>query len=95
MKKKMSKKQIFSIITALVTILAHVAIVLFGLWSYQYYSLELATFIGIAGIIVSLLIIIDILFVVGFNFKDNKIKVVTFVLASILMIVGIVGSVVM
>ena len=56
--KKMSKKQIFSILTAVVTVLAHAAIVLFTLWSYRYYGLELGTFIGVIGIIISLLIII-------------------------------------
>lgn len=95
MKKKTTKKQIFSIITAIVTIFAHAAIALFGLWSYQYYKLELGTFVGIAGIIICLLIITDILFIVGFNFKDNKIKVVNLVLATILMIVGIIGSILM
>ena len=91
--KKMSKKQIFSILTAVVTVLAHAAIVLFTLWSYRYYGLELGTFIGVIGIIISLLIIIDILFVVGFNFRDFKLKIVTLVLASIVLIAGIVGSV--
>lgn len=91
-KNKMSKKQILSVMTLVTTLLAHIIAIIFVIMSYKYYGIEIKTFIGIIGVIVSLLIIVDILFVVGYNFKDHKIKVILCFLSSVMLVCGVGGT---
>ena len=83
-KNSVSGKRVFSIITLVMTVLVHLGIVALILVSYKYFNLELKAFLGLIGLILCLLVIIDILFMVGFKFKDHKIKIVNFVLAFLL-----------
>ncbi|MBR0462279.1 MAG: LCP family protein [Erysipelotrichaceae bacterium] len=79
-------KKAFSIITLIMTVLAHAGIIALVIVSYQYFGLELGTALGLVGLVLCLLIIVDILFLVGYRFKDHKIKIVNFILALLLFI---------
>ena len=91
-KKGMSKKQIFSIVTLLFTVLANIAVVILVLWSYRYADLEKTIFFSIFGMMLCFLIVLDIIFFVGYNQKDRLLKYITCVLAVLLLVVGGVGS---
>ena len=91
-KKGMSKKQIFSIVTLLFTVLANIAVVILVLWSYRYADLEKTIFFSIFGMMLCFLIVLDIIFFVGYNQKDRVLKYITCVLAVLLLVVGGLGS---
>lgn len=91
-KNKMSKKQLFSISTMIITVLANISVILVMVWSYRYANLEKTVFFGAFGIAVCLLVILDIIFFVGYNNKDNLLKKITCVIASVLLVAGGLGS---
>ena len=91
-KKKMMNKQKFSIATAVLTLLAHIIVLVFVLMSYKYYGLEIKTFVSLIGVIILLLIIVDILFFIGFNYRDHKIKIVVFAISAFLFLSGCAGT---
>ena len=91
-KKGMSKKQILSIVTLLFTVLANIAVVILVLWSYRYADLEKTIFFSVFGMMLCFLIVLDIIFFVGYNQKDKVLKYITCVLAVLLLAVGGVGS---
>ena len=95
MKKGMSSKQIFSIVTAVITLLANIAVAALIFMSMQYSGLDTGLFFSVFGAIVCVLIIADIIFFVGFNHRDQILKIITCVLTVILFIGGSIGSVVM
>ena len=71
MKKGMSSKQIFSIVTAVITLLANIAVAALIFMSMQYSGLDTGLFFSVFGAIVCVLIIADIIFFVGFNHRDQ------------------------
>ena len=91
-KKKLSKTQIFSIVTTALIVAAHLSIVIFVIFSYKYYGIYPSLFYSVIGIIVCLIVIVDIIFFIGFNHRDMALKVVCLVLASFLFIGGVAGS---
>ena len=93
-KSKMNGKQKFSLLTTIITVLAHNFVVALVIMSYKYSRLEMRTFVSAIGIVVTLLIIIDILFVVGFNMRDHKIKIANCILATLVLVVGLCGTLV-
>ena len=91
-KKKKKTIDVFAIVTASFLVLAHVAVILAVLNSYQYYDIYPSIFISVVAIVVCLLIISDIVFFVGFNHKDLGLKIVTIVLAVSIFAGGTVGT---
>lgn len=91
-KRRLSKQNIATLIAAAFLVLAHIAIVLAIIFSFRYYAVYPSLFGSIVCIIICLLIIIDIIFFVGFNHKDLTLKIVSFVLAVLMLIGGTVGS---
>ena len=91
MKKGMSSKQIFSIVTAVITLLANIAVAALIFMSMQYSGLDTGLFFSVFGAIVCVLIIADIIFFVGFNHRDQILKIITCVLTVILFIGGSIG----
>lgn len=91
-KSKMSKKQVFSIATAAATLIANIVVVLLLVWTFKYVGLATSLFYSLFGIAICLLIIVDIIFFVGFNNRDNLLKTITCVLALILVVGGGVGT---
>lgn len=91
-KPKLSKNKITDIIFAVVLVLTHIAILAAVILSFRYYSIYPSIFGSIVAIVLCLLIIIDIVFFVGFNHKDLAYKIISIVLASFLLIGGTVGT---
>lgn len=86
------KRQLFSICGLILTILANTAVILILLGAWRYSALERTTFLAIGGIIICILLILDVIFVVGYAFKDRKLKVINFIFALILLVDGIYGN---
>ena len=72
--------------------LAHVAVVLAIVFSYQYYAIYPSIFGSIVGIVICLLAIVDIIFFVGFNHKDLALKIISCILAFCILAGGTVGT---
>ncbi len=89
---KASKQKTVTIIAAAILILAHVAVLLAILWSWRYYSIQPAFFGSLVGIVLCSMAIIDIIFFVGFNHKDVALKIISTVMAVLLLIGGTAGS---
>ena len=89
---KTKSKNVFNIITTVILALAHIVVALAVFLSYQYYSLYPALFISAVAIVVCLLVIIDIVYFVGFNHQDMALKIVTCVLASFIFLGGSIGT---
>ena len=78
--------------SSVILVLAHVAILLAILWSWRYYSIQPSLFGSIVGIILCAMIIIDIVFFVGFNHRDLALKIISTIMAVLLLIGGTFGS---
>ena len=81
------------IVAAIATILAQIAIGVFVFLSYKYYAIDFKIVLSALAVIICILIIIDILFYVGFKYRDKKIQIINIVLAMLLVVGGIVGSI--
>ena len=92
LKEKMSGQKTITAAASAVLILAHVAILLAILWSWRYYAIQPSLFGSIVGIILCAMVIIDIVFFVGFNHKDLALKIISSVMAILLLVGGTVGS---
>ena len=91
-RESLSFPKIVTIVASAILVLAHVAVLLAILWSWRYYSIQPALFGSIVGIILCAMVIIDIIFFVGFNHKDTVLKIISTVMAVLLLIGGTVGS---
>ena len=91
--RKLSKENIFTLVASIILIIAHVAILFAIITSFRYYAIYPSIFGGIVAIIACFLIIVDILFFVGFNHKDTVLKVISCVLVVFLTIGGVCGSI--
>ena len=87
-KSKPSREKIITIVASAILILAHIAILLAILWSWRYYSIMPTLFGSAVGIIVCSMVIIDIVFFVGFNHKDTVLKIISTVMAILLIVFG-------
>ena len=91
-RESLSFPKIVTIVASAILVLAHVAVLLAILWSWRYYSIQPSLFGSIVGIILCAMVIIDIIFFVGFNHKDTVLKIISTVMAVLLLIGGTVGS---
>ena len=91
-REKVSGQKVVTIIASAILILAHVAILLAILWSWRYYSIQPSLFGSIVGMILCAMVIIDIVFFVGFNHKDLALKIISTVMAVLLLVGGTIGS---
>ena len=91
-KKKLSKQAIANIVAWIMLGITHVAVILAIALSFRYYAIYPSLFGSIVGIVLCLLIIVDIIYFVGFNHKDMALKIISCVLAVFLLIGGTVGS---
>ena len=83
---KLGNKDISSYISIAIVLLAHISIFVFVLLSARYYALELGTILNALFFVFVLLVIIDIILVVGVRYKDILLKIISGVLAAILLI---------
>lgn len=91
-KSKISKTKLFTLISAGFLVLAHIAIVLAIILSFRYYAIYPSLFGSIVAIIVCLLVIVDILFFIGFNHEDLALKIIATTVAVFMLLGGTVGS---
>ncbi len=91
--QKLSGQKVVTIIASALLVLAHIAILLAILWSWRYYSIYPSLFGSVVAIILCAMVIIDIIFFVGFNHKDVALKIISTVMAVLLLVGGTVGSV--
>lgn len=91
-KNNINKDKIFSIIASVVLVLAHIAIFVAIILSWRYYSIYPSLFGSFVAIIICAMIIIDIVFFVGFNHKDLALKIISLVMVALLLVGGTVGS---
>ncbi len=87
--KRVKWKQV---IPPFVLVMAHVTILLAILWSFRYYSIYPSLFGSAVAVILCLMAIIDIIFFVGFNYRDTALKTISTVMAVLLLLGGTVGS---
>ncbi len=86
------KQKVITIVASAVLVLAHIAILLAIISSWRYYSIYPSLFGSVVAIILCAMIIIDIIFFVGFNHKDTVLKIISSVMAILLLIGGSIGS---
>ncbi len=79
-------------LAAIITVLSHIGLIVMILWSYRYYNFSKTTFVSVMMILVCLVIIMDIIFLVGFRYRDSLLKAVNIVLAVLLMAGSFAGS---
>ena len=91
-KKKLSKQQITTIVALSLLVLTHIAVLLAIILSFRYYSIYPSLFGSIVAIVVCMMIIVDIVFFVGFNHQDLALKIISGVLSIMLLIGGTVGT---
>ena len=89
---KLLKNKIVSYLPLATLILAHISILLAIFLSWRYYSIYPSIFGSAVGIIICLMIIVDIVFFVGFNYDDKVIKIISVILSAIMFVAGTVGS---
>lgn len=82
-----------TIVSSALLVLTHIAILLAIILSWRYYAIYPSVFGSVVAIIVCLLIIVDIIFFIGFNHKDKVLKIISSVLAIFLLLGGTVGTV--
>lgn len=91
-KINVDKKQIFSILSLVILVLAHIAVLTTIALSRRYYAIYPSIFGSAVGIVICLLIIIDILFFVGLNYKDLALRIVSLVLVVLMLVGGTIGA---
>ena len=91
-KSKISKKKLFTLIAAGFLVLAHIAVILAIVLSFRYYAIYPALFGSIVAIVLCLLVIIDIIFFIGFNHKDLALKIIATVVAVFILLGGTIGT---
>ena len=90
--KKLTKQQIFILVAAIILVITHIAIILAVVLSFRYYSIYPSLFGSIVAAIVCFLIVIDIIFFIGFNHQDSILKIVSIVLAVFMLAGGSIGT---
>ena len=90
-KSGLRKQDIFTIIASALLVFAHIAILVIIMQSWRYYAIYPSLFGSIVAIVICLMIIIDIVFFVGFNHHDMFLKIISTTLAVLLLAGGTVG----
>ena len=90
--QKLTKQQIFTLVASIILVITHIAIILAIVLSFRYYSIYPSLFGSIVAAILCFLIVIDIIFFIGFNHSDLVLKIVSSVLAVLMLIGGSVGT---
>lgn len=89
---KVSKQSLITILSTIAIVVAHIAILFAIIASWRYYSIYPSLFGSIVAIVLCLLIIVDIIFFVGFNHSDIFLKAVSLIMIFFLLIGGVFGA---
>ena len=93
MSRKSSKvKTYISVVALILTLLANILIILAAILMWRYSGLERGTFLALIGAVACILIILDVVFIFAFVFKDNKLKIATLVFALVMTLAGAYGN---
>ena len=92
---KINKKEVLSLISAILLVLAHVAIILLSTYVFRYYNMYPKVFTYIFIIIICLFIIIDIVFFIGLKHQDLIQKAIVCVISIMLLVGGCYGTYIM
>ncbi len=85
-------KQIFSIATAVLTLVANILVIVVMFMANKYSGIETKAIYSVFAMAVCALVILDIVFFVGYNYRDQVLKIVTCAIALVLTIGGGVGT---
>ena len=91
-RSRLTKNSILTLSALAVLIIAHVAILLILWWSWRYRAIYPTLYASVFAILLLFMLIIDIVFFIGFNHQDLALKIISSVLALFLMIGGLGGS---
>ncbi|MBR4461194.1 MAG: LCP family protein [Erysipelotrichaceae bacterium] len=91
-RSRLTKNSILTLAALLVLVIAHIAILLILWWSWRYRAIYPTLYAAVFAILLLFMLIIDIVFFVGFNHNDLALKIVSSVLALFLMVGGVGGS---
>ncbi len=91
-RSRLTKNSILTLAALLVLVVAHITVLLILWWSWRYRAIYPTLYAGLFAILLLFMLIIDIIFFVGFNHNDLMLKIVSSVLAVFLMIGGVGGS---
>lgn len=72
-------------------VIAHVLLIMFGMSSYQYFDLSREVIYPLIGAVVSITLIIDVLVIIGYKYRDLNLKVLGLVFSVIIVIVSAYG----
>lgn len=90
--KRVRSSRAINIGAMVAAVLAHVAVIALVAVSFRYFKIEMKTFMSAVGAVICLLIIIDILFFVGYRYRERGFKVASIILSVLIILVGSVGS---
>ena len=90
--KALNKFNSSSLITIILVILAHLLMLLFVLITSRYYALQLQSFLSAIGFVLIIFLILDIIFFISFKYSDNKLKIVSIIMSSILVVLLAIAS---
>lgn len=91
--KNVDIKKVLSIVFTVILVAAHIAIVLIFIKGFRYYAIYPALFNYLTIIVLCIFIIIDIVYFIGLKHYDLLQKIISTVMAVLLIIVGVYGTV--
>lgn len=83
---------LLTIASIVLLVLAHISIVALVAVSYKYYGIYPSLFMGIIAIVVCVLLILDFIFFVGFNYKDVALKITVIVISALMLVSSLGGT---
>ena len=91
-RSRLTRNSILTLSALAVLVIAHITILLILWWSWRYRAIYPTLYGCVSAILLLLMLIIDIIFFVGFNHNDLALKIISSVLALFLMVGGAGGS---
>ena len=89
---KKKKPSISKILQIVLLTLTHIAVIVAIALSFQYYAIYPSIFCSLVAIVICILIIVDIMFFIGFNHEDKPLKIISLILSGFIFLGGTVGS---
>lgn len=90
--KNIKNKKICNIASVVAVVLMHILFVVAIVLSYRYFAIYPTLITSVVAIAFCFIIMIDIIFIIGFRYKDFVMKIISVVLAVLIMIVSTVGT---
>ena len=91
-RSRLTMNGVLTAIALVVLVIAHIAALLILWWSWRYRAIYPTLYGSLFAILLLFMLIIDIIFFIGFNHQDLAMKIVSSMLAVLLMITGVGAS---